>query len=234
MNINISAADLPVSLLNGTIFGYARATKALIPGGRPDFVDVLSGFDYDAPQDAETEKAQAFLAYALMNREFLQAKEAEFLRLHAANGLLLPSMDKYFEETYLDKATDDAIENVTQRYEEYKAVVLENEKEYIWDEAHRIDLAQQIMYFFDSLEQVVKSGILSEEEFVTVVSSAQSEEFFDRILEFAIESESFDVSNVRTTADEVVAYCKTIEVTPDQLDQVIGNIEPFAGTDSGE
>jgi len=225
--MTINVINLPATLLSKVLFGYTRATKSLIPGKKPDFLDVLTGFDYNGPKDEETAKVDAFLIYALANREFLQAKEKEFLALHAKNEVSLQGLNDYFADVYLDSAIDTAIENVENGYEEYKARVLENEKEFIWDEAHSIDIAQSIMYLFENLEGVADSGIVSEEEFAAILSGAQNENFFTRLFEYAVKLEKFDVTNTQTTADEVIEYCKMVEVTTDDLAGFIKNEASF-------
>ena len=221
--MTINAIKLPVSLLSKVLFGYTRATKALIPNGKPDFIDVLTGFDYSGDKDKEIEKADAFLVYALTNREFLQTKVEEFLAIHANNDVSLQSLNDYFTDVYLDSAIDAAVENVEGGYEEYKTSVLENEKEYIWDECHSIDIAQQIMYLFEHLEGAVDCGIMSEDEFATVLSAAQNESFFTRLFEYAVKLERFDVTNIQTTADEVIGYCQMVEVKIDDFGSLIGS-----------
>lgn len=212
--MNMTTANLPVSLLQRLILDYTRETKSAIPDGRPDFVDVLSGLDAGKSRGEEAQQAEIHITYALINRAFLASRESRFLQFHAENGIVLPSLDEYFSNTFWDKVTDEAIENVAEGFNEYKDRMFAREKQGLWDEAHYIDIAQQIMHFFECLESSVH---LSDDERVVVVSSALSQEFFKNIFELAGQSGDFNVANLQTTTDEVVAFCSSKEVTVEQL-----------------
>jgi hypothetical protein len=209
-------STLPPALLQKSLFAYTRATKAMIPGGRPDFVDYLSDYDYSQP--GETQKTKICKAIAgvmsFQNRSKLFSADARFYQLHNNNGVELPSLNEFIGFGYLNQVGEQMIASVRDAYLAYKNDLMSKGKEALWNNARYIDIATKIYFFFIRFPSTTA---LNAEERLEVLSAALHKNFFSGILDYAKARQCFDVSSINMTAQEVLLYCKRIELTEEQV-----------------
>lgn len=204
-------------MLHTVILQYTLATKKLIPGGRPDLVDRLSGYDYSKPEEDQREMVEQAVVKACLSPEILFSEEARFIQFYANKGITLPTIDEFVQDTFMPEMVTKAMNNVFEGnggFNAYKADTLALSKEEIWDRAYSIDLANQIAYFFETIEE---NSYLSESEYASVINIARTENFFSNIFEFAQNRTDFNTSDLYESTKSIVAYCELVELTPEDF-----------------
>ena len=132
----------------------------------------------------------------LKDREILEKKLESYEVLLRAKNIDVPSINEYVINAACDK--------VSEEFLKYKKAMLDKGAELVFDYAYDINIAANIAYFFETLGS---SAIISDEGMICILECALRDGFFEDIMSYATNANSFAVSDLEKTTEEIEAYC---------------------------
>jgi len=149
-----------------------------------------------APIDYLTDNGGTDALPALVKKsKKFAAKLAKYERIIQAEDMDIPTFYKYL--------VDMASEKITQDFLKYKEEMLLKGAELIFKDAYYINIATNISYFFNELRN---SCSICDEDMARILEYSLLDGFFESIMFYAEDVDSFDVSNLGRTTEEIRSF----------------------------
>lgn len=140
-----------------------------------------------------------------MNSEWLESRVAQYEQLLRDQGIEAPSLDEFCDNTFLSEVVQQASDKVTDGFLKYKERMISQGPEKVFESSYYNDIAANIAYYFEALEDQI--DLLDEKSMMQILDCSLRDGFFERIMDYASDCDSFNVGSLSDTSDEIEAYC---------------------------
>lgn len=177
---------LPEKMLVNLLTGYDKMVADQVGDALPSPVNFLT-------EHNGTNKLIPLLA----EREALEQKVETFERILYEWGFEIPTLDRY--------AIDIASDKVSTAFLKFKEAELAKGAEIVFENSYTINIAANIAYFFEAYWD---SAFAWQDEVIHILFCSLQDNFFEKIMKFAVEATNFDVSNLEATTSEISGFCE--------------------------
>lgn len=140
-----------------------------------------------------------------MDSEWLESRIAQYEQLLQDQGIEVPSLNEFCDNTFLSEAVQQASDKVTDDFLKYKEQMISQGPEKVFESSYYNDIAANIAYYFEALED--QTYLLDEKSMMRILDCSLRDGFFERIMDYASDRDSFNVGSLSDTGDEIEAYC---------------------------